>query len=116
MTAVHPGFGPPPLFSVAVYSPDGKIPKILRDCLGSDVDLVPVDPANWDRTDVYISPGGLSWQSERSASALGAPIIVLPEASGWLHERIKAAREPLRLFVAARQGDRPNAYLTRKSA
>jgi len=75
-----------------------------------------VDPPNWDHTDVYVSTAGLSWQAEKSAGAEGATVIVLPEATRWLRDRIQASPHPLRLFVAARVGDRPSPYLTRRSA
>lgn len=116
MTAPYPAFGLHKPYSVAVYSPDGKLPKILRDCLGDDVALIPVAPADWTGTDIYVSPTGLHWKSERSAAALGAQIVVLPEGTHWLHDRVVAAPRPLWLFVAARLGDRPNLYLGRNIA
>ena len=107
MTVPYPHFGLSKPYVIAVYSPEGRLPKILRDCLGDDIAMVPVPPADWDRTDIYISTTGLSWKTEKSAAALGAMVAVLPEATGWLHDRIEMSPYPLRLFVAARQGDRP---------
>jgi hypothetical protein len=116
MTVPYPHFGLSKPYVIAVYSPEGRLPKILRDCLGDDVAMIPVSPDTWTGTDVYVSATALNWRSERSAGVLGAPIVVLPEGTRWLHDRVVAAPQPLRVFVATRQGDRPAPTFERRSA
>lgn len=116
MSAPTAAFGRRPSHSIAVYSPKGIVPKILRDCLGEDVQMITVGPDDWGRTDIYVSPTGLSVKTERAAAAMGSMVVVLPEGTAWLHGQIANAPRPLWVFVATFQGDRPAPRFAPRSA